>query len=342
MFASFCPERINLIMQAQGPGSHMYRAGVSPRFWPVSAAGRIAVFGMLIFGQIRGTGGAHASDKAGEGEPAPRRTRNVSTALDAELAGPLAYHGRQERAADSATHLDAALDQMRRERDSLVTVRNSTLKASLSETDEVALQRETLKQQINGLMTELARRPKPEQAPSGPGAGRKDRPFERQSERNSKRKQVSKFTRDRGKPADGSPVSAAPAPVDPMALAQALFRTGDYEGALKAFELAKKTTTVARERNVIKYFSAACLKKLGNVSESTMLFREVANSKADDVLAECAQWQLSMQQWRETTVARIEQLRAAQTAEKLDPAKPTAAAETESQDQRAEAEPPAK
>jgi hypothetical protein len=93
-----------------------------------------------------------------------------------------------------------------------------------------------------------------------------------------------------------------------MALAQALFRTADYEGALKAFSLAEKTEANPQQRIAIKYFTAACLGKLGKKHESSTLFREVANSKLDDVFAECARWQLSAQQWRDTTEARLEQL----------------------------------
>lgn len=318
----------------------MDRVCASSHIGPFVRVGRTVAIGVLIFGMGRGVIGVHAAEKAGDlQQVAPLKV--ASTALDSALNGPLAVNYQQERPGDDATNLDAVVDQLRRERNSLVTVRSSALRASLSESDGVASQRESLKQQINGLMSELARRPKPEQKPADAESIRKEKSPDRKPVRNSKRNQTSKSAGDRVKPSGGASAVSTNGPVDPMALGQALFRTGDYEGALKAFELAKKSTTVPRDRNVIKYFSAACLKKLGNVSESTTLFREVANSKADDVLAECAQWQLSMQQWRETTLVRIEQLRAAQTAEKADSDNLKAAVENETEAPGGAAAPPA-
>lgn len=215
----------------------------------------------------------------------------------------------------AGTSLDAELNQLRRERDSLIAIRNSTPREIDSGSDSVTAQRELLKQQLNGLLTELARRPRPDQKPAASETGNKAKSSAQQRASKSKRNKFSRSAGDGTKSTDGSQTPATPGPVDAMALAQSLFRTSDYEGALKAFDLARKTTADPHDRVAIKYFSAVCLRKLGNTQESTMLFREVANSKMDEVLAECAQWQLSAQQWRDTTKARIEQLRALQSAE---------------------------
>jgi tetratricopeptide (TPR) repeat protein len=239
----------------------------------------------------------------------------------------------------AGTSLDAELSQLRRERDSLIAVRNSTPREIESGSDSVAAQRELLKQQLNGLLTELARRPRPEQKPATSETGPKAKSPAQQRASKSKRNKFSRSAGDGTKPTDGSQTPTTQAPVDAMALAQSLFRTSDYEGALKAFDLAKKTTADPHDRVAIKYFSAACLRKLGNTQESMMLFREVANSKADEVLAECAQWQLSAQQWRDTTKARIEQLRAVQLAEQANSGNQSLDGETQAKNQGDDAKP---
>jgi hypothetical protein len=206
--------------------------------------------------------------------------------------------------------LHGELDQLKDERDSLAAVRESDVGKPDPATDIVAEQRDVLRRQLHNLMTELARRPKPEQTPAEPaGNGTPRRPAYQRSGQ-PKRNTPATSSGERMKPNDGTLPVVTQGPVDPMALAQALFRTADYDGALKAFRLAEKSVANPQDRIAIKYFTAASLGKLGNKQESSTLFREVANSKVDDVFAECARWQLSAQQWRDTTEARIEQLRA--------------------------------
>lgn len=214
--------------------------------------------------------------------------------------------------------LDSELNQLRRERDSLASVRNSTFGETANESDEVAAQRQKLKEQLKGLLTELARRPTSEQSPIPSKNRRTTGSITRNGDGKTSPTKTSKPYGNRMKSTEGAQPEATTAPVDPMALSEALFRMGDYNGALKAFELAKKTTTDQRDRIAIKYFTAACLDKLGNAQESMMLFREVANSKADDVLADCAKWQLSTQQWKEAARAKIVRLRTMRIAETPD------------------------
>jgi hypothetical protein len=116
-----------------------------------------------------------------------------------------------------------------------------------------------------------------------------------------------------GRPPEQSPKNkrdAAPeGPVDPIALAQALYRTGDYEGALATYRLINPNTVDRPNRIGIQYMIATCLRKVGKKEEAATLYREVANSHDDNFLADCAKWQLSALEWRRDIEGRLETLR---------------------------------
>jgi TolA-binding protein len=98
-------------------------------------------------------------------------------------------------------------------------------------------------------------------------------------------------------------------PVDPVALAQALYRTGDYEGALATYRLINPTSVDRPNRVGIQYMIATCLRKIGKKEEAATIYREVANSHDDNFLADCAKWQLSALEWRRDLETRLETLR---------------------------------
>lgn len=81
--------------------------------------------------------------------------------------------------------------------------------------------------------------------------------------------------------------------VDPLGLAQSLFQTGDYEGALKAFRQVEVSSLKPQEKAGVHYLRATCLRKLGMFDEASALYQQVAATKADEMLADCARWQLS-------------------------------------------------
>ena len=97
--------------------------------------------------------------------------------------------------------------------------------------------------------------------------------------------------------------------VDPVALAEALFRAGDYEAALGTYRLLDVSGMDNEKRLAIQYMTACCLRKLGKLDEAATLYREVANAKEDAILAECAQWQLGAVTWRRDLESRLQQLR---------------------------------
>jgi hypothetical protein len=100
---------------------------------------------------------------------------------------------------------------------------------------------------------------------------------------------------------------SASQPIDSLALGRTLFRAHDYAGALKAFQQVNLTGMKPEERRPIEYLIATCLKHLGKVDEAGAIYREVANSKGDEVLAECAQWQLNTLRWQREFEQKLRQ-----------------------------------
>jgi tetratricopeptide (TPR) repeat protein len=98
-------------------------------------------------------------------------------------------------------------------------------------------------------------------------------------------------------------------PVDPLALGHALFRTENYEAALKAYQQIDVNALSPTDRLMVQYATASCLRKLGRVEEAMVLYREVANSGGDELLVENAQWHLNAIKWQRDLEAQIDQVR---------------------------------
>ena len=96
--------------------------------------------------------------------------------------------------------------------------------------------------------------------------------------------------------------------LDPLALAQALYRAGNYPGALQAYRLLPQEGLKAPERVPIQYMIACCLRKMGKHDEAAAVYREVANSRGDEQLAACAQWQLENMRWQRDVGEQISQI----------------------------------
>jgi hypothetical protein len=97
--------------------------------------------------------------------------------------------------------------------------------------------------------------------------------------------------------------------VDPLALGHSLFQTNDFKGALAAYRWVDLTRLKPADRVAVHYMMASCLRKLGKLDEATALYQQVANSKADEMLANCARWQLSSIAWRRNLDKEREQMR---------------------------------
>lgn len=106
-----------------------------------------------------------------------------------------------------------------------------------------------------------------------------------------------------------NPPSGTGMPVDPLALANALFGAGDFERALKTYRQINLTGMKPEERVPIQYLIATCLRRQGNTDEAVRIYREVAGSKGDEMVAEAAQWQLQSMRWRQEVEGQIKELR---------------------------------
>lgn len=98
-------------------------------------------------------------------------------------------------------------------------------------------------------------------------------------------------------------------PVDPLALAQSLFQTGDYANALPAYQAVDSGSAAARDRVAQQYMVATCLRHLGRFDEAAAIYREVAGMREGEVFAECAQWQLNSIRWRRDILTQVDQLK---------------------------------
>lgn len=127
-----------------------------------------------------------------------------------------------------------------------------------------------------------------------------------------------------GPPRRAEPPTPGPTgPIDPLAMAQNLYKAGDIANALLAFRRADELLTQRAEealrirgdaprpedRMPVKYMIATCLRQLGKTSEAETLYREIANSKGDEFVAECARWQVASLSWKREMESGLAQLR---------------------------------
>jgi hypothetical protein len=99
-------------------------------------------------------------------------------------------------------------------------------------------------------------------------------------------------------------------PVDRLRSAVNLFKAGDTDAALGAFRQLDPDDLPREDRATAKYLTACCLRKLNRRSEAAVLFREVAETKDDDFLAECAISQLALIRTTQDLEALLTQFRA--------------------------------
>jgi tetratricopeptide (TPR) repeat protein len=112
-----------------------------------------------------------------------------------------------------------------------------------------------------------------------------------------------------------TPISSPPPgaevgkPSDPFTLAQALFRAGEYQAALQNYRRIDLESLTPQEKMFIQYMTACCLRKLGKLEDAAALYREVANTREDEVLTDCALWHLNVLNGRRETAKQLEELR---------------------------------
>ena len=87
-----------------------------------------------------------------------------------------------------------------------------------------------------------------------------------------------------------------------------LFKSGNFELALKAYRLVSVAGMRPDERAPLQYLMATCLRKTGKMDEAAALYREVANIRGDEQVASCAQWQLVQLRWQIDFEAQLKDL----------------------------------
>jgi len=97
--------------------------------------------------------------------------------------------------------------------------------------------------------------------------------------------------------------------MDPLLLAQALFRAEQYDEALTAFRKIDLKGKKAEERAPVQLLMATCLQRVGKNDEAATLLRDVANTRGDERMAGYAQWQLEMARWQRDVHDRLKDIR---------------------------------
>lgn len=203
----------------------------------------------------------------------------------------------------------AKLRKLQEERDALRDDRKKTSRW-LDEVDqrgEADLAR--LHYRLSGLLSHLsAGRVPPPRGPLGPSP----RPAPVKTPRDLPvAKDPVPLKKEQASDASGQPFSPgllATVP-DPLTLANALFRAGNYRDALVAYRLVPLDGLKAGERMPVKYLVATCLRKEGKFEEASTYYLEVANSPSDDHLGACAQWQIQALRWHQDMAGQLKGIR---------------------------------
>lgn len=83
-----------------------------------------------------------------------------------------------------------------------------------------------------------------------------------------------------------------PTPVNSIALGESLYRTGNYESALKALLSADTTGLSQSDRTWLDLIVSLCQRKMGDFENAAGTLREIANEKSTDYPVQAAKWWL--------------------------------------------------
>jgi tetratricopeptide (TPR) repeat protein len=239
-------------------------------------------------------------------EPAPGPPQNAPLVLSPKAQSTSDHTGARTISAP----LTEELARLKEEQESLRLLLNRPPSEQPGDADTSTDSAKRLRMQLDQLSSELTRK---QNRPSGemskkPGRNRLAAPGAAKGTPSSV---VSSLTDERARAAAGSLKTSDVnvKPVDPIALGQVLLRMEDYEGAVRAFRAVEFAKLRADERAYVQYLLATALRSAGQSQEALPLYREVANSKADAMIAEYARWQLSLMQWQRDLEAQLATLR---------------------------------
>jgi hypothetical protein len=100
--------------------------------------------------------------------------------------------------------------------------------------------------------------------------------------------------------------------IDPLRMAQNLYRAGEHESALRAFYQIDLNRLAREDRAFVLYMSACYLRNQGKPAEAAVRFREIADLKDDSFLTESSISQLELMNKTKELEALSEQLRSRQ------------------------------
>jgi len=98
--------------------------------------------------------------------------------------------------------------------------------------------------------------------------------------------------------------------VDPVRLADLLFRSADYAAAYEQYQQVAEGVRDERLKQWVDFQIAACLRHMGKLSEAAAKYRELIASSPEGDLAKAARWHLQVISWRQETEARLKALKA--------------------------------
>lgn len=99
-------------------------------------------------------------------------------------------------------------------------------------------------------------------------------------------------------------------PVDRIRYVQNLIKAGQYATALRTFQVLDPSNFSGKQGAMLRYLQASAHRRAGDLEAAKKLYAELAQSREDDFLAECAAWQLQAIRTREELSGRLDTTRA--------------------------------
>lgn len=209
---------------------------------------------------------------------------------------PTEYGSSTKPIAPTNDEFDQSLSSLRKELDSLRSIRQETVPTGSGPQDfESAM---TTVRQRRLLLDVLQRL-----ATAGPKKGEA-----RQAKKDDKK--------DDGDEADTqSPIQIGSQVVDGFALGRSLYRSGDFVQAEQVFRSVQPNGS---NEWYLKYLIASCLRKQKKIPESVAYYQDVILQSGDSVLVESARWQLSNIRWQQSMDTQLKRLRELQSKPETD------------------------
>ncbi len=99
-------------------------------------------------------------------------------------------------------------------------------------------------------------------------------------------------------------------PVDRIRYLQNLMKAGQYATALRAFQVMDPANLSGKQGAMLRYLQASAHRRAGDLDAAKKLYAELAQSREDEFLAECAAWHLQALRTREELTGRLDTSRA--------------------------------